>query len=267
MKSLIFPTFVIMLSLICSCESFYEEEDVKEEDVICLPVNMTATLIQGAETEEISADFYYIPDTELLDHIAWSNNQTHLFRYDESYKLKILKKLKVDDREMEELWFTYDGSLVERIDLIKRNLDPVYLDPLDSINMGYVEFEYLGKDVITESRYELSPKGTSGELINRVVYGYDERRNITSRRTFDPRSYSVESVHMTYDASKHPFSGLQYYFNGESFINNHLSKSLVEDDFEYNYDLQLNEYGYPETIYETLNATDSQIISYTYIKK
>jgi hypothetical protein len=70
---------------------------------------------------------------------------------------------------------------------------------------------------------------------------------------------------MTYDNNRHPFSDLQYYFTGESFVNNQLSKYLGEEDFSYSYDIELNEYGYPETIYEKLGLTHSRIIRYSYL--
>lgn len=269
MKSLTISAFVILLSLLCSCESFYEEQEIliEEEEVICLPVNMTATDIQGSETNQLSADFFYIPDTELLDHIKWSNRQTHLFKYNESNQLKSILQLKVDEKVMEEMWFTYDGSLVEKIDLVTRNLDPIYLDPLDSIHTGYIVFKYQGKLVTEESHYELIQGGITEELTWKVEYVYDYNGNIISSRAFDPRTNVMESVQLTYDTSKHPFSALQFYFNGESFINNYLSKSMLEEGFDYNYELILNEFGYPEEINEKLGATHSRTIHYTYISK
>jgi len=267
MKSLTFPAFVLMLSLLCSCDSFYEKYEAIEEETICLPINMTATLIQGTETSEIVADFHYVPDTDILDHITWSNRQIHKFSYDDFGQLEILSQLKVDEKVMEEMWFTYDGRQVERIDLVKRNLDGIYLDPLDSIHLGYIVFEYERNHVSVESRYEFIQGSMEEEITWKVEYEYDNKGNIISSQAFDPRTSSIESVHMTYDASKHPLSEIQYYFNGESFINNCLSKSMVDGGYDYNYELQLNEFGYPETIHEKLGTTDTQIIRYSYIRK
>lgn len=259
MKRFNLLTSAILLSLLCACESYYQEEEV-----ICLPVNMSATIIQGNETKNLNADFTYIPGLDLLDHITWSNKQSHYFNYDELGKLQTVVHMKMEDRVQEEMWFVYDGSLVERIDLVKRNLD-YYFEPVDSVHLGYTKFGYLGKDVLSESRYEFTREGMLEEFTWKVEYAYDQKGNMLSCRAFDPRSESLESVDMTYDTSKHPFSGLQYYFNGESFVNNLLSKTVVEEGFDYNYEIELNEYGYPEIIIEKLGATHTRTISYSYI--
>jgi len=259
MKRFNLLTAAILLSLLCACESYYQDEEV-----ICLPINMSATIVNGTGTESLNADFSYIPGLDLLDHITWSNNQSHFFNYDEYGKLQSVIHMKMEAKVKEEMWFVYDGTLVERIDLVKRNLD-YYLEPVDSVHLGYTEFEYLGKNVLSESRYEFTQEGMQEEFTWKVEYAYDQKGNMLSCKAFDPRSESLESVDMTYDTSKHPFSGLQYYFNGESFVNNLLSKTLVEEGFNYNYEIVLNEFGYPETILEKLGATHTRTISYSYI--
>jgi len=259
MKRFNLSASVILLSLLCACESYYQPE----EEVICLPLSMSATEIQGTETKNLTADFTYIPGLDLLDHIRWSNKQSHFFNYDEFGTLQSVIYMKADVGVQEEMWFVYNGSLVERIDLVKRNLD-YYMEPVDSVFLGYTEFAYEGNDVISESRYEFTQEGMQEEFTWKVEYSYDQKGNILSCRAFDPRSESLKSVDMTYDTSKHPFSGLQYYFNGESFVNNLLSKTLVEEGFSYNYEVVLNEYGYPETILEKLGANHTRTISYSY---
>lgn len=249
----------ILLSLLCACENYYQEEEVT-----CLPINMSATIIQGSETKNLNADFTYIPGLDLLDHIKWSNKQSHFFNYNEFGKLQVVINLKEETRVQEEMWFVYDGSQVERIDLVKRNLD-YFLEPVDSVHLGYTTFEYQGKDVLSESRYEFTREGVEEELTWKTEYAYDQNGNILSCRAFDPRSESRKSVDMTYDTSKHPFSGLQFYFNGESFVNNLVSKTVVEEGFDYNYEIDLNEYGYPEKIVEKLGASKTRTISYSYI--
>lgn len=259
MKRFNLLTSAILLSLLCACESYIQPE----EDVVCLPVNMSATEIQGTETKNLTANFTYIPGLDLLDHITWSNNRSHFFNYDESGKLQKLINLKMDDSVQEEMSFVYEGSLVIRIDLVERKLD-YYMEPVDSVFLGYTKFAYEGSHVISESRYELTQDGMQEELTWRVEYAYDQKGNMLSCKALDPRSESLKSVDMTYDTSKHPFSGLQFYFNGESFVNNLLSKTLVEEGFNYNYMVKLNEYGYPETILETLGASHTRTTSYSY---
>ena len=259
MKSIFGFLPLMILVLFYSCESFQEDE------VICLPVNMTATVVQGTETKKIIADFHYIPETDRLDHITWSNHQTHYFEYDDSERILIMRQMRVDIKLQEERWFIYDGARMERINLVKRNLDRTNLEPLDSIYVGYISFEYEGGNIIEEKRYELSENGKKLELVWKVNYEYDASGNILSSSASDPGATSKENVTMTYDSSKHPFSDLQYYFDGESYVNNLLSKVIDEEGFDYSYDLRLNEYGYPETIYEKLGLIHSRIIRYSYV--
>ena len=258
----IYPLFAIaaLFFSLVACESAPEEEET-----ILLPVNMTITQVQGSFTNKIIADFHYVPETDLVDHITWSNHQTHYFEYDASDRLAVVRAMKVDTKVQEEMWFVYDGSLVERVDLVIRNLDYVYLEPLDSIYAGYVEFEYNGNQVIRESEYEITADGHKEEFVRNVSYEYDVQGNLISRTELNPVTGATEHMSMSYDKSKHPFGGLQYYFNGESFVNNQLSKTSGFDNLNYSYELRLNAEGYPEIIYEKLGSTNTRIIRYSYL--
>jgi hypothetical protein len=257
----IYPLFAIaaLFFSLMACDSTLEEEET-----ICLPVNMTVTLVQSSMTSKIIADFHYVPETDLIDHITWSNHQTHYFEYDASGSLTVVRAMKVDAKVQEEMWFVYDGSLVERVDLVLRNLDYVYLEPLDSIYAGYVEMEYNGNRVIRESEYEITSGGYKEEYVRNVSYEYDNQGNLISRTELNPATGETEHLTLAYDKSKHPFGGLQYYFTGESFVNNMVSKSVEETGFEYTYDLRLNEYEYPETVYEKLGSSNTRIFKYAY---
>jgi hypothetical protein len=256
MKRALLPLVVIFLVLFYSCENFTEDE------AICLPVNMTATIIEGAEAKKIIADFHYVEGTSLLDHITWSNHQTHHFEYDEMDRILVVKVLKVKVKIQEEKWFTYDGERVERITLVKKNLDQVFLEPIDSTVTGYIEFEYEDNQIIGEKRYENQDEGLI--LVWEVIYEYDGNGNMLNSVAKNHRKQSEERKVMTYDNSKHPFSNLLYYFTGESYVNNPSSKQVEEEQLSFDYDLRLNEYGYPETIYEKLGSVNSRIIRYSY---
>jgi hypothetical protein len=248
--------------MVTSCELAQEEVETT-----CLPIKISMTVLQGSNTSKIIADFHYIPDTELLDRITWSNHQTHYFEYDESGRMKVLRMMKVDKRVQEERWFVYDGALVERVDLVKRNLDYTYLEPVDSIYTGYVEYDYEGAQVIEESAYEISEDGFREEFIRNASYTYDSQGNLTSIDEMDPISGESNLITMTYDQSKHPYFALPYYFDGISYVNNMLSRSEEKSGMDYIYDLRLNEYEYPETVYEKLGSTYSRITSYSYLIK
>ena len=260
MKSLI-PAFLALLLLtVCSCETITEEEDN-----FCLPVNMSVTVVQGSQTTKIIADFHYQEDSELLDHITRSDYQTQFFEYDDSDRITVLRVMRVDLKVQEELWFVYEGALMERIDLVTRTLHYTTLEPLDSIYTGYVEFEYEGKDIIEELEYAISKNGRKETYVKNVSYEYDINGNLLSYITKDPKSGESSRMDMTYDQSKHPFGGLTYYFTGESFENNILTKSAEDSDLDYTYEIQLNNQEYPETIFERMGSSLTRVIKYSYI--
>jgi len=257
-----FLSIPVALLLMVSCESFLEEEEV-----ILLPVNVTTTVVQGTQTKKIIADYHYVPGTGRPDHITRSDHQTHYFEYDASGRIKVLRMVKVDEKLQEEMWFYYDGTQVEKVLLVERNLDYIFLEPVDSVFSGSIRFEYEGGHIIEETRREVTDDGKKEEMVWKVEYTHDREGNIISTYGFDPGSQSEESETMTYDQNKHPFSDLQYYFTGESFVNNMLSKSIDEQGIAYNYELRLNEYGYPEIVYEKLGASNSRIIRYSYMSQ
>ncbi len=249
----------LIIFLICSCEGIPEEPEK-----VCLPTNMTATVIMGSNTMKLIADFNYLPDSDLLDHITWSDHQTHFFEYGPSNQLMVVRKLKVKEKVQEELWFNYEGERVSEVILVKKNLDYTYLEPLDSIFTGRIVYEYEGKNVIGETEYGVL-KGSNKEYpVREAGYEYDGAGNILSSTTSYPDgSQPDETVNMTYDSGKHPFSGLNYYFTGESFVNNQLTR--VEGTMDYSYNATLNTLDYPEAIYEKLGSSNSRIFRYTYM--
>ena len=175
MKHYIFLAAFALFLLTQACETAPEEVEP-----ICLPSNISITLFQGSQSSKIIADFHYIPDTELLDHITWSNHQTHYFEYDAQNHLHVVRVKKVNDKVQEERWFVYDGAQVDRVNLVVRNLDYTYLEPLDSIFAGYVEFDYEGENVVEEREYEISADGYKVELIRRTTFEYDSKDNLIS---------------------------------------------------------------------------------------
>jgi len=258
MKNYILLAVLPFFLLALGCESVEPEVEP-----VCIPTNISMTVVQGSQTLKIIADFHYRTGTDLLDHITWSNHQTHYFEYDDLDRIKVIRVMNVDAKVQEERWYQYAGSLVERVDLIKRNLDYTYLEPLDSIYTGYVEYEYEGSDITEELEYEITAGGHREEYIRNTSYGYDTEGNLISRTGLDPRSGESTQTTMTYDQTRHPYFALQYYFQGESYVNNMLTRS-DESGFDYTYNLTLNEYEYPETVYEKLGSAYTRIINYAY---
>ena len=226
---------------------------------------MTATIVRGADTQKIIADFHYLPGTARLDHITWSNHKTDYFEYDGQDRMSVVSQVLVDAKVREERWFHYEDELVKRITLVRRHLDYIYLEPTDSVCTGSVEFLYEGNRIVEEKRYEVSPGDNGQILVWQVEYSYDPDGNIISSRAFDPRSKEEQEMILTYDTNRHPFTGLEYYFKGESYVNNPLSISGGEHGLDYNYEMRLNEEGYPEIVYEKVGSAHTRIIRYSYM--
>lgn len=262
MKRLLITLSVVAIFLLNSCEVSPEDE----ARVHLLPINMSETVIMGVNTIKIIADFHYLPNSDFVDHITWSNHQTHYFTYDASNKLSLLSKLKVKEKVQEEFYFSYEGELVSEVILVKKNLDYAYLEPIDSTFTGRIEYEYNGNLVVRESEYGVQKGNNKEYLVREVSFEYDYEGNMISRKTsLQDGGEMDEKVLLTYDSGKHPLSGLAYYFNGESFVNNPLTKTL--GTMEYSYDITLNSEKYPELIYEKLGSTHTRIFKYTYKTK
>ena len=80
--------------MIIACESTGDEEGT-----VCIPTNVTATVIQGYDTKKIIADFHYREDSDLIDHITRSDHQTHYFEYDADMRLKVVRKVLVQGKD------------------------------------------------------------------------------------------------------------------------------------------------------------------------
>ena len=117
MKQFVLMPVLALFLIATSCELAPEEVETT-----LLPLKISMTLVQGSQTSKILADFYYVDGTELIDHITWSNHQTHYFEYDAMGRLMVVRMIKVDIRVQEERWFVYDDLLVKRVDMVKRKI-------------------------------------------------------------------------------------------------------------------------------------------------
>ncbi len=262
MNRLFIALSILSVFLISSCELSSE----KEAEAVLLPANMTVTVIMGSNTTKIIADFSYLPESDLLDHITWSNHQTHFFAYNSSGQLVVVSQLKVKEKVQDEFWFTYEGDRVSEVLLVRKNLDYAYLEPIDSTYTGRIEYEYEGKRIIRETEYGVQKGNDKEYTVREAAYTYDGEGNIlSSKSTYPDGSEEDETVNMSYDSGKHPFSGLSYYFTGESFVNNQLTKTIGMMDYSYN--VTLNSENYPEVIYEKLGSSNSRIFRYTYMTR
>lgn len=246
--------------LIQSCES--EQEQMTQT---LLPETASETIIDGVSTRRIMADFHYVEGSRLIDRIVWSNHQTHFFEYGEKDRLLVVRKVKVQEKLQDEYWFEYQEERMIRANIIRKNLDYFCLLPLDSSYVGYLDYQYEEGRVAEERRHGFDQEGNQ-VLEQKRTFSYDPEGNIIRRVT---TSYgepeSTLSEEMSYDKGLHPFSGLHYYFTGNSHRNNVVSLTTSHDNTCYQYELEANSDGYPEIIFESLGAYHSRVLRYTYL--
>ncbi len=259
MKRILYTLIVLTLIAVSSCES------EKATLVRCFPDRMSATIV-GAETVNLTADFHYIPDTELLDHITWSDKKTHEFEYDEFGTLTVVRLIRVDYKVQEEQWFSYDGNQLVRVDECPKQLDMIYLEPIegDSTYTGYREFEYSSGNITLEKIYQRD-KNHKDKLILEKKYEYDNNGNIIHNESTNVESKVVETTALSYHQSNHPYSQINMIFTGETFVNNVLTKTVETKNIGYTYDIILNSNKYPEQVVEKINGFQSSITRFTYI--
>lgn len=179
-------------------------------------------------------------------------------------KLTVVRKELVKEKVMEERWFRYEGETVSEVLLVKRNLDYTTPEPLDSSYTGHIDYDYEGSHITGETEYRIQQGVGTLYPVREVSYEYDEDGNFLSRSTiYLDGSEADEIVTMGYDSGRHPFYGLNYYFTGESFVNNLLTRTVGSMD--YSYDVRLDSRDYPETIYEKRGSSYSRIMRYTYM--
>lgn len=253
---------LVVVLLICSCDTL--DENLKS----CFPVRMSANIISGTDTYNLTADFKYIPETDVLDHITWSNRQTRYYEYDESGILKVIKLKKIDPKIQEETWFRYEGDRLVRLDLCIKHLDIIYLEPIegDSAFTGYHLFDYAGDRISQEKIFEVE-KTKKETLVIEKDYNYDAIGNMTHYNMINLITKAEESMSMAYGPGLHPYSQLNMYFDGETHINNVLTKTSETENLEYTYEIVLDNNRYPEEIIEKTNGMVSRVTMYTYYCK
>ncbi|MBN1131581.1 MAG: hypothetical protein JXR52_08330 [Bacteroidales bacterium] len=248
----------LILVVLASCETESSRE------VRCFPKRMAVT-IAGGETTKLTADFTYVPGTGLLDHITWSNKQTDYFEYNDRGLPVLVRMKKVGFKIQEELWFIYEDERLVRLDRCSRRLDIIYQEPVegDSTFTGFHLYDYAGNRIGRERIYTTSD-GKKTELAEEIEYVYDETGNVVRMTSTDAKTKKQDILNFSYHASHHPFSQIKFYFTGESFIHNIITKSDLSENLEVTYDIILDGNRYPQQVVERTNSVLSRVIQYTY---
>lgn len=254
-----------MITLILVVSSSCETESV--EKVRCFPDRMSSNIIGGV-TGNLTADFYYVSDSEMLDHITWSDKKTHYFEYDEFGDLAVVKLKKIDYKVQEEQWFSYEGNKIVRVDECVKSLDIIYLEPVegDSTYTGHREFEYSGNNITLEKIYEVG-KNKKEKLVFENSYEYDANGNIVRNVLTNIETKSEETIALSYHQSMHPYSQINMFITGETFVNNVITRTESAENLEYTYEIVFDNNQYPKEVIERTNGRVSAVTRYTYFCK
>ncbi len=236
MKRPLFYISILFLLFINACEI--------EHEVMCYPQRVKT--VSGADAT-ITADYKY--EGNLLDHIVWSNSQTHYFSYSTEDQLVKIEEFNYKQLIKKELRMDYEGDQLMRVDKFISRLDYQTRTEEDTSYLAYHTFDHSGGEVSEEEVYIRNDESEDFTLRFKKEYDYDLSGNISSMVSMDVVSGdTAEAYTFSYDYHKNPFNALKLYFNGESFINNVLQREDLVNDKVYTYQVIYNASQYPQQI-------------------
>jgi len=234
------------------------------ETSYCYPQRVTRTIPEGSETTQVTADFKYTDGR--LDHIIWSNFQTHYFNYLESGDLRSVARKNVQTFRTHESVLTYDEGRMIRSDEYNINLDRFTQENTDTTHTGYHTFVYEGGQIVVE---EVFGKDQATGVMVRTAYNeftYDPDGNIIRSVSLSaPGKDTLAAFSYTYDTRNHPYNGLKMPFEGESHINNvHEKTDLMSGDVYFNQIIYTSS-GYPEQLNIKQESYLTEVIRIDYL--
>ncbi len=249
--------FLTALLLLVACE--------RQDETECFPQRITRTILQGTNANAITSDYKY--QDNRLDHIIFSNSQTHYFIYGDNGRLATVDMIDVKNFQENEYRMDYDGEgKLKRMDHYRMQLDRITQAALDTTYMGYSEFTYKGGWVSGKNAYSMDV-GT-GDLIHatRDSYSYDISGNITIHLSLDlVTGDTLVNDSMVYDRQRNLFSSLDLYFDGESHVNNLVEKTSLLSGEVYSYQILYSTSGFPDQVNIKLDGYLSEVIRVNYL--
>jgi hypothetical protein len=221
--------------------------DEAEPEASCFPQRLTRLTLEGTKANSVIADFKY--EEERLDRIVWSNYQTYFNSYNAAGRLVKVARKNVQNYRKLESRITYEDELAVRIDEYRMKMDRFTHDDLDTMYMGYRLFEYDGDRLMVEKVYEKPDDSDQMELLFYKEYTYDLSGNIIQYICMDDsQGDTIEAFSYTYDASRHPFSKLDLVFDGESHVNNIVTKTNLLNGVDYVNQIEYSFSNFPTQI-------------------
>nr|MDA3821591.1 hypothetical protein [Bacteroidales bacterium] len=247
---------LVLVMTLSGCET--------KTEIQCFPQRISIKGDAGATS--INSDYKYMGDT--LDHIVWSNYQTHTYLYNSSNQLVRVSKKNVQTFKKHEFELIYKDGLVDRRDEYLMELDRLLQEDLDTTFVGYVEYEYNGIDVVAEKVYSLNEE--DGEIAIQFYkeYEYDLYGNISSYVCFDGiEGDTVDAFTYKYDTNNNPYSSIKMLFEGESYVNNIIESYDVVNDLLYKHTMAYSTTNFPEQIIIKQGSINYEITSISYTCK
>ncbi len=254
-----FTIIVLFMIVVSGC-------DEQEYETSCLPERITRKESGTIKVNAVIADFKYEGDK--LERIVWSNSQTHSNSYNEDGKLAKVARKNIQNFQKLESRITYDHSLAVRTDEYRMRLDQFTHEDIDTVHVGYREFEYDGDKLVAERVFEKVEDSDRMELTHYKEYEYDLSGNIVKLVSFDDyKGDTIEAFSYTYDNRKHPFSSLDLLFEGETYVNNLVQKTDLLNDFVYSYKNVYSHTSFPEQIIIEQENILTEVVSIVYTCK
>lgn len=247
----------LSMLLLAGCETDPEKS-------YCYPQRVTRTIPEGAETSQVTADYKY--EDNRLDHIIWSNFQTHYFSYLEDGSLGSVSRKNVQTFRTLQSVMVYDEGRVSRTNQYSITLDRFTQENVDTSFTGYHLFTHEDGQIVLEEVFDNNEESAGAELVAYNMYTYDAVGNITRAVSLTGHGGDTLSASsFTYDNKKHPFNGLELPFEGESYINNvHERTDMLNGDVYFNQIIYTTS-DYPEQLNIKQESYLTEVIRIDYL--
>lgn len=221
--------------------------EIETEEYFCLPDKVTRTISHGTSATSIIADFKYEGDR--LDHVVYSNFQTHYYSYDPSGNVSKISRKDVQRFENLESIMSWEGGLMTRSDEYRIALDRFTQENTDTSYKGYREFEYDGNKLVAETIFSVKDTSKKAKVDAYKTYEYDAVGNLIQYVEFNKiDGDTVEAYRYAYDQAPNPFAELNLAFEGLTYVNNILEREDLLSGELYSYQIIYSPTNFPSQI-------------------
>ena len=229
-----------------------------ETETVCLPQRVKSTFLTG---NSITQDFKYTGTQ--LDRIVRSDFQTDHFDYDDVGGLLQIRRINVQFLRKTETRLFYEGGRLSYSEDYRMNLDQSTQQDIDTALVGIMEYSWDGNQVSMIEHYEGTP-GAGFNLASFTEYSYDLAGNMIESVTFNPAGDTTEAFSYVYDLQPHPFSSLDFPFEGITFVNNVVQSLDMVNGEEFTHQVVYGPTLFPDQVIIKSFGTNNEVIQYSY---